>query len=102
MSGGHFNYQDSSLKSEMFGWGDKRYSDPMEDVELSQMVYELLDLLHDLDWYKSGDTGDENYLEAKAKFKNKWLRNKNYNDVIKDLIEEEFENKKQELLKMIV
>jgi len=102
MSGGHFNYQDSSLKSEMFGWSDRRFNDPMEDVELSQMVYELLDLIHDLDWYKSGDTADENYLEAKRNFKNKWLRNKNYNDVIKGLIEEEFENKKQELLKMIV
>lgn len=102
MSGGHFNYQDDSLKSEMFGWSDKRDSNPMEDVELSQMVYEILDLIHELDWYKSGDSNENDYLEAKCNFKNKWLRNENYNDVIKGLIEEEFENKKQELLKMIV
>lgn len=102
MSRGYFSYQDSSLKSEMFGWCDKRKSDPMEDVELSQMIYEVLDLIYELDGYKSGDTSQEEYLNAKIKFKNKWLRNENYNDVIKSLVEEEFESKKQELLKMII
>ena len=74
----------------------------MEDVEISQLVFDIFDLLHSYDWYASGDTTEEDYLEDKDKFKKKWLRNKNYNEeVLKELIEEEFENKKQEILKML-
>ena len=45
MSGGHFNYADGNLKSEMFGWVDKPY-DVMEDAEISELVWDLLDLIH--------------------------------------------------------
>lgn len=75
MSGGHFEYKDSSLKYEMFGWTDKPCN-ALEDRELSELTWDLLDLIHDYDWYKSGDTCKETYLKAKAKFKNKWLSNR--------------------------
>ena len=48
MSGGHFNYADGNLKSEMFGWVDKPY-DVMEDAEISELVWDLLDLIHKYD-----------------------------------------------------
>lgn len=36
----------------------------------------MLNLIHDFDWYESGDTGKETYLKAKAEFKKKWLGNR--------------------------
>ena len=102
MSGGHWNYMNDTLKNEIFNYPyDERTNNPLEDVEISQLVFEIFDLLHSYDWYMSGDTTEEDYLKDKDKFKRKWLRNKNYNEVIKELINEEFENKEQELLKML-
>ena len=72
MSGGHFEYLDSRLKDEIFGYEDK-VKNVFEDREISELVFDVLDLIHEFDWYYSGDTGKETYLEAKAKFKKKWL-----------------------------
>ena len=72
MSGGHFEYKDSSLKDEIFGWGDTP-TNAFEDREISELVWDVLDLIHDYDWYVCGDTCKQTYLEAKAKFKRKWL-----------------------------
>lgn len=75
MSGGRFNYLDSQLKHEIFGWTDKP-SNVFEDREISELVWDILDLIHAFDWYTSGDTRKESYLEAKAEFKRKRLDNK--------------------------
>ena len=75
MSGGHFNYVDSTLKAEIFGWTDKPCN-VFEDKEISELVWDVLDLIHDFDWYKSGDTNKVKYLEAKDKFKKKWFNNR--------------------------
>ena len=72
MSGGHFEYLDSRLKDEIFGYEDK-VKNVFEDREISELVFDVLDLIHEFDWYYSGDTGKETYLEAKAKFKKKWF-----------------------------
>ena len=71
MSGGHFNYLDSQLKSEIFGWTN-RYSNVFEDKQISALVWDVLDLIHEFDWYKSGDNGRDTYLEAKSDFKKKF------------------------------
>ncbi len=76
MSGGHFNYKDSDLKNEIFDWEDKA-SNQFEDPEISELVFDVLDLIHEYDWYVSGDTGRETYLKAKNAFKKKWLRKNN-------------------------
>lgn len=75
MSGGHFEYADSRLKDEIFGWMDTPRN-VFEDREISELVWDVLDLIHDYDWYVSGDTCKETYLNAKAKFKRKWLSNR--------------------------
>ena len=72
MSGGHFEYLDSRLKDEIFGYEDKP-KNVFEDREVSELVFDVLDLIHEFDWYYSGDTDKETYLEAKAEFKKKWL-----------------------------
>ena len=77
MSGGRFNYMDSTLKGEIFGYFyDDRATPPVnafEDWEISMLVWDVLDLIHDYDWYASGDTGEDDWLEAKAAFKKKWF-----------------------------
>lgn len=75
MSGGHFDYLDSRLKDEIFGWTNKP-KNVFEDREISELVFDVLDLIHDFDWYYSGDTSKETYLKAKAEFKKKWLSNR--------------------------
>ena len=73
MSGGRFDYVDSRCKSEIFGWADKP-TNVFEDKEISALIWDVFDLIHDYDWYASGDTCEETYLKAKAKFKQKWLK----------------------------
>lgn len=96
MSGGRFNYIDSQLKSEIFGWSDKPRN-VFEDKEISQLVWDVLDLIHEYDWYKSGDTCARDYLESKKKFKDKWLKN----DVerCKRIVDETIAECKEELYK---
>ena len=101
MGGGHFDYVDKQLKNDMFGY-DHENKNPMEDMEISNIVYDVLTLLHVFDYYKSGDTGEENYLIAKDKFKKKWLRNKNYSEqILQEIINEEIAEVKSSLEKMI-
>ena len=95
MSGGHFNYLDSSLKNEMFGWSDK-FHNVLDDRELSELVWDILDLLHDYDWYISGDTGEDSWLEARKEFKDKWL-NAEREDMVKRMIDGAVEECREEL-----
>ena len=75
MSGGHFNYLDSTLKSEIFGWTDEPHN-VFEDREISELVWDVLNLIHEYDWYTCGDTCKETYLKAKTEFKKKWFSNR--------------------------
>ena len=101
MSGGYWEYKDSYLKSEIFHYRDIPFN-VLEDAELSILVFEMFEVLHQFDLYKSDDTSKESYLEAKKAFKKKWIRNTNYRkDVLKKIIEDEFEAKKNEVLEMI-
>ena len=75
MSGGRFDYKDSSLKNEIYGWTDKPIN-VFEDREISELVWDVLDLIHDFDWYISGDTCKETYLKEKSDFKKKWFSNR--------------------------
>ena len=94
MSGGHFEYLDSRLKDEIFGYEDK-VKNVFEDREISELVFDVLDLIHEFDWYYSGDTDKETYLEAKAKFKKKWLGNKGIR--IKRIIDKALDEVRAEL-----
>lgn len=61
MSGGRFNYMDSSLMDEIFGYSEKP-RDVFEDMEISQLVWDVLKLIHDFDWYASGDSGEDDSI----------------------------------------
>ena len=94
MSGGRFNYNDSRLKDEIFGWRDKPIN-VFEDMEISELVWDVLDLIHDYDWYASGDTCKETYLEAKSKFKKKWFSNRGVR--VRRIVDDAIEETRQEL-----
>ena len=96
MSGGYFSYSDSHLKSEIFGWSD-RPTNVFEDKEISELVWDVLDLVHAFDLYKCDDTNEETYLKAKLIFKNKWL--KHDGDRVKRIVDETLAECKDELYK---
>ena len=94
MSCGRFDYKDSALRDEIFGWSDKP-SNVFEDREISQLTWDLLDLIHEFDLYASGDTDKKDYLMAKDKFKNKWLGNRGVR--VKTIIDEAVRDLRVEL-----
>lgn len=75
MSGGRFNYINRTLQNEIFSYSDRPHN-VFEDREISELVWDVLELIHSFDWYQSGDTGKEDYLEDKAAFKKKWFSNR--------------------------
>lgn len=88
MSGGHWVYKNDSLAMDIFGWHLSpdcgkggfskapiaRKSDPLEDKQLSEMLWDMLCILHSYDWYVCGDTCEKTYRDDVAYFKNKWLK----------------------------
>ena len=66
MSGGSYNYIYSTLLAECEG--------RMLDIEMNDMIVDLSKLLHDLEWYQSGDSSEEKYLKALKAFKAKWFK----------------------------
>lgn len=90
MSGGRFNYNNDHTCNEIFdymvsadyGLDDKETKsqskkaamlNPLEDFEISELVYDVFCVLHSYDWYASGDTGEETYRNDVAYFKKKWF-----------------------------
>ena len=98
MSGGYFNYADGNLKSEMFGWVDEPY-DVMEDEEISELAWDLLDLIHEFDYYQSGDTRRETYIESKKEFKKKWFGNRKIRR--EKIVDKKIDKLREELKEMI-
>lgn len=89
MSGGSYDYMYSRVEEE--------YVNRMFDLQLNTMMKDLAGLLHDLEWWQSGDYSEETYRKAVKKFKKKWFGQTKI-DVQKQ-IENEFERTKNELLK---
>ena len=72
MSGGYWNYHDDTARNEIFQYASRPWN-ALEDREISELVWDVFDLIHDFDWYKSGDTCEETYLKKKQEFKRKWF-----------------------------
>ena len=94
MSGGRFDYVDGRLKDEIFGWTDKP-GNVFEDREISELVWDVLDLIHTFDWYASGDTCKETYLKEKEAFKKKWFNNRGVR--VRRIVDEALKQCKDEL-----
>ena len=68
-----------------------------EDREISELIFDVFDLIHAYDWYASGDTCEGTYLEAKAEFKKKWL--KRDDSRVQMIIDNAIDEARQELYK---
>lgn len=88
MSGGSFDYGYINLE-EYFG--------RMEDEQLNGMLKDLQKVLHDVEWYTSGDISEKSYRKTVTEFKKKWFGQSDVD--IEAHIEAQFEQKKNELLK---
>lgn len=69
MSGGSYNYIFNKLSVECEG--------EMHDDEMNDMIEDLCDLLHDLEWWQSGDYSEDQYRETVSWFKKKWFKGEN-------------------------
>ena len=79
MSGGHFDYMDRRL----YEWSSQVRMDG--NPLLADLLHDLGDLLHEYDWWKSGDTGREKWLNAWDAWKKKWM-NGNVTDLTIDAV----------------
>ena len=89
MSGGSFGYVGDYIGNNVFGYllsvhydnidnpahcRLARNMNPMDDRDVSELLYDMACLLHSCEWYKSGDICEETYREHIAKFKKKWFK----------------------------
>lgn len=92
MSGGSYDYVCYKLEEECSG--------RMYDAELDDMIKDLCDLLHDLEWWKSGDISECQYRQTADKFKAKWF-NGNREERLKGYIDSKFSTIRTELYGLI-
>lgn len=65
MSGGSFDYEYARVGELFVGY--------MEDKELDEMMDDLVIVLRAIEWWKSGDTCEEDYRRIANGFKKKWF-----------------------------
>lgn len=115
MSGGHFNYDNDRACNEIFGWGVSadygtrgfeqsklaRRMNPLDDLVISELVFDVFCLLHSYDWYTSGDTCEETYRKDVKRFKKKWLKSLPKSH-IKEIVNDETSRLRDELYKAFI
>ena len=92
MSGGSYNYIYNRLLMEC--------ADCMYDAEMNDMIVDLCDVLHDLEWWQSGDSSEEQYRETLKKFKAKWFRTDRV-DRLKEYIDKQISVVRSQLYSVI-
>lgn len=90
MSGGKFYGADTAARDTIFQYSNEPIN-VFEDREISELVWDVFDLIQSLDYYKSHDTSSETYLKEKAEFKKKWLGG-NRDLRIRKIVDEAIEN----------
>lgn len=92
MSGGSCNYICYRIEEELVGH--------MEDMELNDLMKDVAELAHALEWYLSCDTSRDNYIETVKNFKKKWF-NTDRNEKLKNYIDQEISDTKDRLYVLI-
>lgn len=92
MSGGSYNYIYSQLSNECEG--------AMHDEEMNDLIKDICEVLHDLEWWQSYDISEEDYRETVKKFKEKWFK-RSRNERLKEYIDKKIDKTKDDLYKLI-
>ena len=92
MSGGSYNYEYYRVEEEYVG--------SMYDAELDEMMEDLVKVLHDVEWWQSGDIGEDDYRKTVKAFKAKWFDSDRC-ERLKPIIEREINKVRKKLMDMI-
>lgn len=92
MSGGSHNYICYQIEEYLVG--------QMEDRELNDLIQDIAELAHDLEWYHSSDIGRDDYLKSVRKFKEKWFK-ESRTDRLKEYVDKAIQELKEDLVNMI-
>lgn len=66
MSGGSYDYICYKL--------EEQCENNMHDAEMNDLIKDLCKVLHDLEWWDSGDISEEAYRKTLLAFKKKWFK----------------------------
>ena len=92
MSGGSYSYIYSKLSEEC--------ENRMYDAEMNDLIQDLCEVLHDLEWWQSADKSEEDYRKTVNAFKKKWLRGNN-EQRLKGYIDEQISIVRSQLYSLI-
>ena len=92
MSGGSYNYIYSRLLCEC--------ADSMYDAEMNEMIKDLAEVLHDLEWWQSSDISEKEYRKTLVEFKAKWFTGSK-EERLKGYIDEQIRIVRKQLYSMI-
>lgn len=92
MSGGSHNYICYKIEENLVG--------QMEDRELNDLIHDISELAHDLEWYHSADIGRDDYLKSVRKFKEKWFK-KSRTDRLKEYVDKAIKELREDMINMI-
>lgn len=92
MSGGSYNYAYTTIEN--------LYAGSMYDKELDDLMEDLAEVCHDLEWWQSCDIGEDDYRKTVEKFKEKWFK-QDRKIRLKSYIDNELKKTKSQLYKMI-
>lgn len=69
MSGGHFDYEDEKMEE----WADRIFIEKeIEEKQLAGILRDLRKVLHDYDYWKSGDSNKESFIKSWVNFLHKY------------------------------
>ena len=91
MSGGSMNYAYIHLQD---------MAEYVDDKEIKDLLNDLSDLMHDLEWWHSGDYSSSDYYETLDKFKAKWF-GENRNERLREYLNKTLDDVKWEIEKLI-
>lgn len=91
MSGGSYNYAYATVRDE--------YCGQMHDKELDSMITDLIEVLHDLEWWQSADTSEAKYRKSCKDFKAKWFGSRD--ERLKEIVAASCDDLKAELIMLI-
>jgi hypothetical protein len=92
MSGGSHNYVYFRIKEELVG--------QMHDAELDDLMKDIVTLVHDLEWWQSGDYCESDYRDTVKWFKKKWFADSR-DERLKGYVDDAIEKLKTEMYDLL-
>lgn len=92
MSGGSYDYKYYII--------EEYYVGAMYDAELDEMMKDLVEVMHDVEWWQSGDIDEDDYRKTVKEFKDKWF-NTDREERLKPIIYKRINDVRTELINMI-